>query len=177
VTAGSWWQEKLRDELSQGDLLEGIPFVLAPMPVRYVKKHTVKIYGDGWFESLTPFRDKGGRTVLVAAGAVTTGIVLSHDCESDKQEFSKTLVLARVESMTTAPPEHRQAIIDQLNIPRMFLPGVPGLGDCYVNFRSVGTVDREVIRATRRIASMRDEARKLLEARIVKFFVRRVLPE
>lgn len=175
MTSAQWWQNTLRSDLSQGDLLEGIPFVLAPMPVRYMKKQTVKTYGDGWFASLEPFKDSGGRTVLLAAGAVTTGIVLSHDCESDKREFSKTLILARVEPITTAPPEHRQGIIDQQSTPRMFLPGVPGLGDCYANFRTVATVDREVIKGAKRIASMADEARTLLAARLVEFFVRLTL--
>lgn len=147
------------------------------MPVQYMKKQTVKHHGDGWFGSLSPQKDGGGRTVLLAAGAVTTGIVLSHDCESDKQEGSKTLILARVEPLTTAPPEHRQAIIDQQNIPRMFMPAVPGLGDSYANLRCVATVDREAVKAATRVASMSDTARALLEARIVKFFLRRVLPE
>lgn len=142
------------------------------MPVRYMRKQTVKTHGDGWFPSLVPFKDPGGRTVLLAAGAVTTGIVLSHDCESDKHEFSKTLVFARVESITTAPPEHRQVIMDQTSTPRMYLPGVPQLGDCYVNFRTVATVDREVVKGAPRIASMTDDARALLAARIVEFFVR-----
>lgn len=166
----------LRTELSQGDVFEAIPIVLAPTPVQFVRPQTFKGSVKGWILSSSPFKDSGGRTVLFAAGFISLAIAISHDCEFEDQQGSKNILCARVELLSTAPPEHQPIIARQQNIPRLYLPALPGVGDCYANLRSVATVDRQALQNAKRVASMSSEARDFLQARLVQFFLRREFP-
>ena len=177
MPSSEWWTASVRAELSQGDILDAIPIVLAPMPIRYVKPQTFPKGIKGWVESTVPFKDSGGRTVLFSAGFISQAIVISHDCDLDDHGGSKTVLVARVELLESAPPEHRSTIAAQENLLRMFLPGIPGLGDCYANLRSVATIDRQVIRQAKRLASMTDDARAFLQTRLIKFLIRKIPPE
>jgi len=56
------------------------------------------------------------------------------------------------------------------------LPGVPNLGDCYIDFRSLTAIDREAALAAVRLASVTPEAERFLQARVVAFFTRLTLP-
>jgi len=151
--------------------------VIAPRPIQYVKPQTFPRSVKGWIVSDKPFNDSAGRTVLFAAGYVSLAIAISHDCEFDDQQGSKSILCARVEPIASAPPEHQPIIERQQNLPRMFLPHIPSVGDCYVNLRTVATIDRQVIAGATRLASMTDGARALLQARLVKFFLRREFPD
>lgn len=175
-SSGAWWTAGPRALLSQGDIFADIPIVFAPRPIQYVRPQTFARVGKGWIASDKPFKDSAGRTVLFAAGYVSLAIAISHDCEFDDQQGSKSILCARVELIAAAPAEHQLIIERQQNLPRMFLPHVPTVGDCYLNLRSVATIDRQVIAGATRIASMTDEARELLQARLVKFFLRREIP-
>ena len=173
----AWWTAELRGELSQGDVFEDIPIVLAPRPIQYVRPQTFSKGVKGWVSSSSPFKDPSGRTVLFAAGHVSLAMAISHDCEFDDQQGSKSILCARIELLSSAPPEHQPIIARQQNLPRMYLPQLPGIGDCYANLRSVATIDRQVIQNAKRIACMTSEAREFLQARLVTFFLRREFPQ
>lgn len=173
-SSGAWWTVEPRSELSQGDIFTDIPIVFAPRPIQYVKPQTFPKSVKGWIVSDKPFNDSAGRTVLFAVGYVSLAIAISHDCEFDDQQGTKSILCARVEPIASAPPEHQPLIEQQQNVPRMFLPQIPSVGNCYVNLRAVATIDRKVIAEATRLASMTDEARALLQARLVMFFLRRV---
>jgi len=177
VSSPSWWAVQPREELCQGDIFANIPIVLAPKPIQYVRPQTFSKGVKGWVLSTSPFKDSGGRTLLFAAGYVSLAMAVSHDCEFDDQQGTKSILCARVELLSSVPPEHQAIIVRQQNIPRIFLPQLPTIGDCYANLRSVATIDRQVIKDAKRIASMTSEARALFQARLVKFFLRRELPE
>ena len=176
MQSAAWWTAKPREDLSQGDILEHIPIVLAPMPLQYVKPQQFKGGITGWVKSDVPFKDKGGRVTLFSAGFVSLAIIISHDCDLDDQGSSKSVLVARVELIDAAPPEHRPVIISQENLPRMFLPEVPAIGNCFANLRSIATVERAAVNGAKRIASMSDDARIQMQARLVAVFTRRCMP-
>ena len=97
-------------------------------------------------------------------------MVVSHDCEIDKSK--DTILLAPVVPLS-ALDALQQARVQEMRVwSQAPLPHVPGLGDCMVDFRSIGAVPAEAVRLATRIASMTAEARRLLAARLIGFFTR-----
>ena len=171
-----WWEGQVRPDLSQGDIVGPIPIVSVTYPPKYLQKNNFRGNISGLLESLEVKKEKDGRISVFSAGHLMWGIVLSHDCDVDKPKENKTVLVASIGRIEDVPQEHQETITSQSNIPRMFLPSVPSIGDCYAALRTTVYVPRDLVDSAPRIASMSDQARDFLQARIVAFFTRRKLP-
>lgn len=136
--------DKLRDQVSQGDIFEGIDVS----------------------ETL------GGREDPFLGPVV----LLSHDCEFDKQNQYSALV-ARVYLLDHAPSGARAPIRSGQALNAVYLPAVGPRPESYVDLRYVHRVTKlslnEAAAAGRRRASMTDEGRDALLGYLFRFFARR----
>jgi hypothetical protein len=91
---------------------------------------------------------------MLGRGRVGAVIVLSHDCELDKKESRKRVVVAPLTAVATLPEAERAAVIAQCKHSRMVLPGVPSLGWCYADLRLTAAIDRDFIDLEKRLVSL-----------------------
>jgi hypothetical protein len=132
----------------------------------------------GWMETSAPTKDRDGREHFLGVGRVVPALVLSHSCELDKEDRGKRRVtvapIAPISSVSDSAVQ--EAILAQSITASMPLPEIPGLGTCYADLRSMTTLDRRIVDAGKRLASMTPEAERRLQAQLVAFLVRLDLP-
>lgn len=173
-----WWADHVHEELSQGDIVAELPFVLSTSPPQYLRHANMKRGASGWAESDTPVKHRDQRVRFLGVGKVTAGLVLSHCCELDKSDRGKRRVLvapiAPIETVTD--PDLREAILAQRLTASFGMPDVPTLGTCYSDLRSITTLQRDIVDSATRLASMVPAAERRLQAQLVAFLVRLDLP-
>jgi hypothetical protein len=159
--------------LDQGNIYIGLPILLPTHPTFYLRKgETQRNKMSAWLESTEPAPAKDGRQNFLAQGAVSPAIMLSHGCQLDKDNKSRVTV-AKVGPLTEIPEQQRAGVASQQKVSMMYLPSVPGLGDCYVDFRIITTMPRELIENQTRAACMTQSAIAQLQARLLQFFTRK----
>jgi hypothetical protein len=110
-------------------------------------------------------------------GRMTRALVITHSCDlDDLQDTERVLVAPIAEAAHIANPEHRERIVQGRRPTFVGLPGVPGVGDCYADLRSICPLDRHLFGMGQRHCSMTDEALLRLQAHIALYFTR-VEPE
>lgn len=171
--AADWWAEALDAKLSQGDILESVALGLLASPTVFLRHATGKGGADGWAVSTSPVV-RANRVNFLASGAMSAAIVLSHDCEIDKEQ--SRVIVAPLKPIGSVAAEHQEHILQQGSWAHVALPDVPSLGTCFADFRSTTALDRSSVSSTARLASMSPAAVKLLQARLVGFFTRLALP-
>ncbi len=90
-----WWEATPDLRLSQGDVITYVPVVVAS---HRLVQLTAEKGGDLWRGSnqwAPPERDSGVANAL-ARGRLGAVVVLSHDCELDKNEKNARVVVAPV---------------------------------------------------------------------------------
>ena len=93
----------------------------------------------------------------------TTAIVLSHDCEIDKDDRHRALAMVR--PITEIQAEHRDGLRrgDQLSaFPLESQDEEPSMVESFVDFRRVTTVRPQLLAQSQRHASLAEEVRKAL---------------
>jgi hypothetical protein len=101
-------------------------------------------------------------------------IVLSHDCEIDKQTRNRRIIVAPISLLDAIDDNaQRQAIIEQQRIAFIPLPEIPGLGNYYADLRSLSYVDRDIVDAASRMASMNEGGVVRLRVQLASFFTRK----
>jgi len=178
VAGSLWWATGLHEKLSQGDVIAALPIFLSSTPVQPLRHATMKGGVSGWMAASSPVRDRDGREHFLGVGRITPAVVLSHSCELDKEDRGKRRVtvapIAPISSV--GDPAVQEAILAQGVTASMPLPEIPSLGTCYADLRSMTTLDRRVVDAAERLASMTPEAERRLQAQLVAFLVRLDLP-
>jgi hypothetical protein len=149
-----WWEAKPDDRLSQGDIVTQNKGEVA------------------WRESTewTPNREGAGN--VLARGRVGAVIVLSHDCELDKQERRRRVVVAPVLTVSDLPEAEREQVLAQRKVSRVVLPDVPLLGTGYADLRLIMSVDRDFLPLERRVGSLTPEGVGQLRLQMIAFFTR-----
>lgn len=170
--AQEWWLSGLRPEISQGDIISGVPIGTVLEPVTYLQHAALKGGSNGWVDSLTWKPDPSGSGFFRLRGKVSYGLVVSYDCEIDKPNKGTRITVAPVIPITTLQPDQQQRVMTNPPLRFMPLPQVPGIGDCYSDLRLITYYPGIPTAALPRVASMTDEAVLRLQAQIVGFFTR-----
>ena len=163
------WAGDLKAELSQGDLLSPIPFAATTAPERMLKRGaTLRHDVQTWQETSVWKPDADGRGYILASGRRVHAIVLSHDCEIDKE---KRVLIAPVLSIATVTGDALEAVRNGKRYPFLHLPEIPQkLVESYLDLRGICFVERKVVDNVERLASMSEDGVERLHAQIIGFF-------
>ena len=84
--AERWWEPNVKPDLSQGDIVLGLPFWV-PLPSSSpLEKVTISGGRTLWAENQVVKPDSDGIFYLLGRARLASGVVLTHDCEIDKKE-------------------------------------------------------------------------------------------
>jgi hypothetical protein len=163
-------------ELCQGDVFERIALVFSKDAPTPLKKATLPGKREG-FEADTPLAPStppSGSPLLVAAPCdYTRAMLLTHDCEIDKPS-TKVLNLALIRPLDPKMPEDDKTILrENRKFAFFYLPAEQeGAAESYVDFRRLGTVGVETVKATPRLARLSEIARKAMLFQFFRYLTR-----
>ena len=166
----SWWAPSLEARLSQGDLIEDSVFAIANNPLTPLTKHSWQGQ-SAWKESAWA-PDSSGRGHVLAAGRRGLALVLTHSCELDKARSKGRVLVCPVQPMAAIPPEQQPEIYAQKPWSKMPLPSITNVGDGFADLHLSMPVDRRVVDAAKRAASMTKDARHRLKLQLIAFYTR-----
>jgi hypothetical protein len=163
--------------LSQGDILVDVPVGVTRVPLTFVSHASFEdrrgktIWTE--YDSLQPLKEDSAGHWL-AKGRITRALVLTHSCDLDDLRDSERVLIAPIAEITmvTSGETDRRRIMDGARSTYVSLPGVPGIGDCYADLRSICPIDRFFFSPANRLCSMTDEAVAILRAQLVVHFTR-----
>jgi len=168
----SAWRGTLEPNLSQGDIVRGVPIGSVVVPLTKLTARSFKGGISGYVIADGVAPDENGLFQLLARGPVADVVVLSHSCELDKNESKRRVIVAMVSPLSTLHPDARATVAARGRISLVRLLDVPGLGDCYGDLRTATNVDRRHVAAGDRIASMTEDAVVELRESIAGYFAR-----
>lgn len=171
VDEPGWWLDAPFHIPQQGDVLAVLPLARSAVPFQTLRKQSVK-NGHAWFEIPTP-TETSGHLFALARGKNTHAVILSHDCEMDKERRKRRIHLAPLLPLSTLGDKERVKVLAQKTLKSLPLPGIPGLGDYYADLLSMIVVDYETLDWCPRIASMTPDGVLRLQAQLVSFFTRK----
>lgn len=169
----AWVTEDLAAQLSQGDILNLLPFSTLIVPVIPLVPLTASKGRQGW-EQRSFEQQSGKEYQFISKGKYLPAIILSHDCELDKARGR--VLVAPIALLNTLSKEQHEKILLQEHFALMPVPDVPTLGICYVDLRSIASVDSKIVSGCARLASMTVQGKNRLQAQLVGFFTRLALP-
>jgi hypothetical protein len=156
-------------QLCQGDILRFAPHLLLKQPPQALRKTTSRGNKSVYeLEELpVPPVSLPSEGVLVPVPCqVTWGILLTHDCEVDKDRKHRTVAMIR--TIPAEMPDNDRAIIKQnQRFPFYYLPPLADIPESYVDFRRISTLSPEIVDSATRFASLSQEAR---QAMLLQFF-------
>jgi hypothetical protein len=163
-------------QLCQGDILERVPHLFLKEQPRPLQKTTLSGNRVGYelqelAEGALPTTPQQG--VLVPATClVTRAMVLTYDCEIDKDKKHRTVVLVRPLPLDM-PTAERLTIQENRKYAFFYLPsGGEQLPEAYVDFRRICTVSPEWVDSGVRLASLTREARQAMLLQFFRFLTR-----
>lgn len=163
--------------LSQGDILVDVPVAATKVPLTFVSHAGFKDSRGKtiWtqYDALQPMKDEPSGHWL-AKGRITRALVLTHSCDLDDLKDSERILVAPIAEIkqVTSSEEDRQRIMQGARSNYVALPGVPGVGNCYADLRSICPLDRFLFSAGSRMCSMTDDAVAILRAQLIVHFTR-----
>jgi hypothetical protein len=164
-----WWDATPDPRLSQGDIVNHVPVAVVLHPLTQLSQNK----GDTvWRDSAMWTPNKEGVGNLLSRGRVMPVLVLSHECEIDKNESKGRVVVAPIAPLTNLREDEQENVLAQRRFSKMPLPEVPTLGSCYADLRLTAAVDRQYLDVARRIASLSDAAVGRLRLQLIAFFTR-----
>lgn len=171
--ASDWWLDRIKSELSQGDVLTNVPISSLTNPPQFLAGAALGkgVSGKGWVETPQIKTDGDGLGHALARARIGTVIVISHDCEIDKKD-AQPVVVAVLRSTDTLNGAERSKVMTQRSLRAMPLPDVPKLGEHYVDLRFMCSMPKGVLMKCDRVASMTDEAVLRLQAQVLGFVCR-----
>ena len=192
-------------DLSQGDLIE-----LAPSNYVDDLGYLVKFSDNParfQLRSVRPQHMHDDKTHQAnARGVRVPGIVLTHDCEIDKDDRERASILVGlVRPLKSLPDEHQDGIRRYTRHRAFYLPvtepdaaAVQEEGDgangeaaeggdtepqihlaeeCYLDLRRITSIRRGALEQLERKAAMNEDGRLMLQEHLFRFFTRRLLPD
>jgi hypothetical protein len=182
----AWWLPELNPSLSQGDIIRVLPVWIPAPSLIALDKRTFPIHSDeptsaqkrtAWVESAEPKIDDSGFGHYLARTRLHVAIVLTHDCQLDKDTKRARIQLAATADVDGLNAEERTKVMNQGSLSKLVLPDVPLLGSTYyADLRILFTVDKRLIVNSMRAASMTEEAKFRLQTQIVAYFTDRQMP-
>lgn len=166
-----------RSELCQGDIFACVPQVHLRSEPRLLRRTTLSGSRDGFevAEQVSTYSEVSQRTgVTVPADCdVTMALLLTHDCEIDKDKH-RTVALIR--PLDPRMPEPDLDIIRRnKRFPFFYLPTdplFPTLPDSYVDLRRISTLAIGITDSAQRIACLEDMSRSALLLQLFRFYTR-----
>jgi hypothetical protein len=163
-------------QLCQGDILERVPHILLKEQPRPIQKATFPGNRSAYqlaelAEGALPQTPEEG--VLVPATChVTRAMVLTHDCEIDKDMRHRSVLLIRP-LPANLPESERTTIRENKKYSFFYLPaGDNTLPESYVDFRRICTVSPQWVDSATRLASLSPDARQAMLIQLFRFLAR-----
>jgi hypothetical protein len=103
-------------------------------------------------------------------------IVITHDCEIDKNPSKASVVVAKIRPISGAPEAQREGLRDYTRHRAFYVPAYEQFEEGYADLRALTMVRREALAGLTRVASMNEDGRQMLREHLFRFFTRRVLP-
>jgi hypothetical protein len=182
-------------ELSQGDIIDGIPHVRLRPPLTVVRSVTIRGARDVYapfpyppVEGKTPDAKREGKSIMLAAfhpkageylaafSQFTRAIVLNYDCDLANDEGH--CLVAVVRPITAVHEEDRQTIRDNKNFTHFYLPWDEShnIEEGYADLRQITSVDPALLEAVgTRLVSLSELGVNALQTQIFRFLTRRDL--
>jgi hypothetical protein len=164
-----------RLELSQGDIFRAVPSLLVDQrPLVVVRRRdrlTALLHTEGGDAPPGGFTWQGHGETVVARASLALAMLMTHDCELDKDEHFRTFALIR--GWETLPFETQLNILAGRRLRFFHLaPQLPDLPESYVDFRRLTTVRGREIRMEDRMLSLSDDSRAALREAFIQFVTR-----
>lgn len=171
-------------EICQGDIFDEIPHLfLRQPPVRVLRQEAAaggrmdnRMYewmqgrpGDRPPANGFRFSSGNGETVL-AACQITFGILLTYDCEIDKDQRHRAVAMVR--TIASIAEADRPGVRGNQSLRFFHLPPVGEMPESYVDFRRVSTIGPELLLPEQRIASLATTSVIALRSQYVAFLTR-----
>lgn len=166
-----WWAPELHPALSQGDVLGVLPMATLVAPAVALTKSEER-GSRAWKEAPTWTPDADGLSYCLARGRRVAVMVLSHSCELDKGESKKRVLVAPIFSMAELPEAQRTQVAAQMRASRLALPAIPSFGDGFADLRVMTSIDRRLIDAAAKLASITEAGRQRLCTQLIGFLTR-----
>ena len=168
----------------QGDIIRQVPHLHLKPPLKALRKETTR---SG--ERLVPFEyqfgSKEGELAHAPPGGfkfsdgeqvgafcqIALGMVLSHDCEMDKD--SKHRQVALIRPLGPLPPRDQQTIRENLNFSYCYLPAYSDIiAESYVDFRRITTLHPDYLQNPDRVLSLTGEALNYVKIQFIRYVTR-----
>jgi hypothetical protein len=167
----------INSDLSQGDIIRDLPvWIAAPTLVFLDDKRTLSGGRTGWIESSESKPDDQGFSHLLVRARQFISVVLTHDCQLDKQKKRARVQLAATSDIESLSAGDRTIAMNQRSLSQLVLPDVPQLGTRCADMRIIFTVDKNLIAEPMRVASMTEDAKNRLQNQIIAYFADRQRP-
>ena len=163
-------------QVCQGDILERVPQLYLKEQPKPLRKATLAGNRTSYeledlAEGALPTTSEEG--ILVPAHCqVTRAMLLTYDCEIDKDRKHRTVALIRPLS-ARMPAQDRATIHENRRFAFFYLPaGGELLPECYVDFRRICTVSPQWVDSATRLASLTAIARQAMLLQFFRFLTR-----
>lgn len=163
-------------QLCQGDIFDRVPHIYLkeqPRPLRKTTgpKNKTVYEMEELPEGALPTTPGEGLLVPVTC-QVTRAMLLTYDCEIDKDKKHRTIALVRPLPANMPEPE-RTTIRQNQRFPFFYLPaGGEQLPESYVDFRRTCTVSPDWVDSASRLASLTPIARQGMLLQFFRFLTR-----
>ncbi len=183
---GEPFYKDVAPELSQGDILDGIPHLFLRPPLFALRK--VILAGGrealGFYEYPPPTEESPGASrgkqlpgggfhfqageQAAALCQVSRAIVLSHDCDIENEKEHRLVALVRPLAPVT-DPGHQEIIRQNRNFNYLYLPAAEGLDEAYVDFRRLTSLSPHFLATASRLRSLSGEGVRALQFGFFRF--------
>lgn len=173
----SWYRRKA-DKVTQGDVYRSVPSIFIPSrPLDVVRKGpregALNRFTEEAQEPPGGFRWEDDE-LIIAHGVVTRAVMLTHDCEIDKDSNYRLMALIR--PWASLPPEAAEAVKENRRWRFFYLAGHDAvLPESYVDFRRITAVRPGALEEENRLLSMTAETLDALREALVRYLTRTVL--
>jgi len=181
IAGPPFYRPKEPAEVLQGDIFDGQPsiYVLSrPLSVVRTRPEGERIHAGVHTEEGQPSEPEGGYhwdtgEKIICDGILSPAVMLTHDCEIEKDD--KHRVLALIRPWATIPAQHQEAIRQGHRYRFFWLPeqNDPDFPESYVDFRRLTTVRPQALQEERRLLSMTDRMRQALAGAFIKYITRK----
>jgi hypothetical protein len=177
-----WWTEAPQRELWQGDIIADLPFWTITRETVFLEKRTVATRSEGSKEFLVdceaPKQDSQGFFRFLGRARYAPGIILTHDCELDKNRKTRRLQVVRLGDVEDLSTEERHKVMNQASYSKLVLPEVPTLDrTMFVDFQIQITLDTRLVESKPKLASLSEFGRRRLRVGLLYYFLRKAPPE
>ena len=176
-----FYQAKNPNEILQGDIFDVQPSIFIPSrPLAVVRSRPEgeRIHAGVHMEDGKPkppedgYRWEKGEDI-VCEGILAKAVMLTHDCEIEKDD--KHRVLALIRPWSTIPAEHQEKVRQGLRYRFFWLPpqSDPDFEESYVDLRRLTTARPAALQEEHRLLAMTERMREALGGAFIKFITRK----